>query len=149
MAKKKIKLTRPELKRQRDALARFSRYLPMLKLKQQQLQMTIRQIAKERRALATSTGEAREKFDGYKAVLADVAGVNVTGLAECAEVKTGSTNIIKVHCQKVDNKTQYQKKADCPFRIHHKTILVSCFRKNVFILSRAKRDGANPKLELK
>ena len=37
--------------------------------------------------------EAREKFDGYKAVLADVAGVNVTGLAECAEVKTGSTNI--------------------------------------------------------
>ena len=44
MAKKKIKLTRPELKRQRDALLRFERYLPMLKLKQQQLQLTIRQV---------------------------------------------------------------------------------------------------------
>ncbi len=37
----KIKLTRPELKRQRDTLSRFRRYLPMLKLKQQQLQLTI------------------------------------------------------------------------------------------------------------
>ncbi|HUT01741.1 MAG TPA: V-type ATP synthase subunit D, partial [Phycisphaerae bacterium] len=39
---KKVRLTRPELKRQRDALTRFERYLPMLKLKQQQLQLTIR-----------------------------------------------------------------------------------------------------------
>ncbi len=31
----KIKMTRPELKRRRDALRRFERYLPMLKLKQQ------------------------------------------------------------------------------------------------------------------
>ena len=41
----KIKLTRPELKRRRDRLARFERYLPMLKLKQQQLQMTLREVA--------------------------------------------------------------------------------------------------------
>ncbi len=37
MAKRKIKLTRTELKSQRDALARYERYLPTLKLKQQQV----------------------------------------------------------------------------------------------------------------
>ena len=96
MAQKKIKLTRPELKRQRDLLARFERYLPMLKLKQQQLQLTIRQIEKERRALAAATEEARRTFGRYQAVLADVAGLNVRELASCAELKTGSTNIAGV-----------------------------------------------------
>jgi len=39
----KIKLTKGELKRQRDALAQFSRYLPTLQLKKQQLQLEILQ----------------------------------------------------------------------------------------------------------
>ncbi len=37
----KIKLTKGELKRQRDALAQFEHYLPTLQLKKQQLQMEI------------------------------------------------------------------------------------------------------------
>jgi len=37
----KIKLTKGELKRQRDALAQFQRYLPTLQLKKQQLQMKV------------------------------------------------------------------------------------------------------------
>lgn len=40
----KIKLTKNELKSQRDALKRFQRYLPTLQLKKQQLQMEIRQV---------------------------------------------------------------------------------------------------------
>jgi len=39
----KIKLTKGELKRQRDALSQFSRYLPTLQLKKQQLQLEILQ----------------------------------------------------------------------------------------------------------
>lgn len=39
----KVKLTKGELKRQRDALAQFERYLPMLQLKKQQLQIEILQ----------------------------------------------------------------------------------------------------------
>ncbi|TAM42846.1 V-type ATP synthase subunit D [bacterium] len=39
----KIKLTKGELKRQRDALAQFERYLPTLQLKKQQLQLEILQ----------------------------------------------------------------------------------------------------------
>jgi V/A-type H+-transporting ATPase subunit D len=37
----KIKLTKGELKRQRDSLKQFQRYLPTLQLKKQQLQMKI------------------------------------------------------------------------------------------------------------
>lgn len=37
----KIRLTKGELKRQRDSLARYERYLPILQLKKQQLQLEI------------------------------------------------------------------------------------------------------------
>lgn len=54
----KVKLTKTELKVQKDALARFNRFLPMLQLKKQQLQVeiaTIRakadEIDREERAL--------------------------------------------------------------------------------------------------
>ena len=51
MAKRKIKYTRTELKRQRDALARFKRYLPTLKLKQQQVQASILQTREKFRQM--------------------------------------------------------------------------------------------------
>ena len=41
----KIKLTKGELKRQRDGLRQYERYLPMLQLKKQQLQLEILQQA--------------------------------------------------------------------------------------------------------
>jgi V/A-type H+-transporting ATPase subunit D len=96
MAKKKIKTTRPELKRMRDALTRYERYLPMLKLKQQQLQLMVRQINQKRREAAAAAGAAREVFDRYRAVVADVAGVSVKKLAAPAEVKTSTTNVAGV-----------------------------------------------------
>ena len=40
----KIKLTKNELKTQRDSMARFQRYLPTLQLKKQQLQMEMRRL---------------------------------------------------------------------------------------------------------
>jgi len=40
----KVKLTKNELKKQKDSLKRFTRYLPTLQLKKQQLQMVIRQV---------------------------------------------------------------------------------------------------------
>ena len=79
---KKIKLTRPELKRHRDALDRFERYLPMLKLKQQQLQLTLREIDAKRIELLGKVEAARRSFAPYSAVLSDVAGVNIPVFAE-------------------------------------------------------------------
>jgi V/A-type H+-transporting ATPase subunit D len=93
---RKIKLTRPELKRQRDALGRFERYLPMLKLKQQQLQLTVREILQKRREVLAAAEAARKEIEPYQAVFADVAGVNVRELAQPAEVKTGTTNVAGV-----------------------------------------------------
>ena len=40
----KIKLTKNELKKQKDALKMYTRYLPTLILKKQQLQMEIRKV---------------------------------------------------------------------------------------------------------
>ena len=93
---KKIRLTRPELKRQRDALQRYERYLPMLKLKQQQLQLTIREVQANLRKAQADVEAALNVFQPYKAVLADRAGVNVADLAEPSEVRTSETNIAGV-----------------------------------------------------
>jgi len=94
---KKIKLTRPELKRHRDALSRYERYLPMLKLKQQQLQITLQDVNRKCRQMAQSVQAAAEVFERYDAVLADVAGLNVRALAEPQEVKTTTSNIAGVN----------------------------------------------------
>jgi V/A-type H+-transporting ATPase subunit D len=94
---KKLKLTRPELKRQRDALARFERYLPMLKLKQQQLQLTVREVLQKRRQARAAVEAARKQIEPYRSVLADVAGVNVRELAQPTEVKTTTTNVAGVN----------------------------------------------------
>ena len=93
---KKIKLTRPELKRYRDALIRYKRYLPMLKLKQQQLQITLRKVARECKEIENSIRAAVEEFQRYEAVLADIAGLNIPSLAEPHEVKTSTINIAGV-----------------------------------------------------
>lgn len=90
---KRIQLTRPELKRHRDSLERFERYLPMLKLKQQQLQMTLREVMKEMRSARKAVKHAQAKFDAYSEVLADLAGVNLHQLAEPRDIRTESANV--------------------------------------------------------
>jgi len=94
---KKIKLTRPELKRQRDMMTRYQRYLPMLKLKQQQLQISMRQIVKQQRQARSEAQTARDRFEPYRIVLKEPAGVNMTELAQPEEVVTSSTNIAGVN----------------------------------------------------
>lgn len=93
---KKIKLTRPELKKHRDALQRFQRYLPMLKLKQQQLQMMVRGVKLACRKAKEAVDNARAVFEPYKAILSDRAGVNVDELAVPSKVNTKSENIAGV-----------------------------------------------------
>ena len=93
---KKIRLTRPELKRQRDAMERFERYLPMLKLKQQQLQITLGQLEVKIRHANSAYQQAFTKFSRYQDVLGDIAGVNVRQLAKPSEVKTSQTNVAGV-----------------------------------------------------
>lgn len=55
-----VKLTKNELKKQKDALKRFRRYLPTLVLKKQQLQMVIHQLEGR---LSEETRKRKELFD--------------------------------------------------------------------------------------
>jgi V/A-type H+-transporting ATPase subunit D len=93
----KVKLTRPELKRQREALARYERYLPMLKLKQQQLQLAILKVQQERTRAQRELDRARERFERYEAVLRDRAGLDVPALARPARVHTRTVNVAGVN----------------------------------------------------
>lgn len=67
----KIKLTKNELKKQKDALKMYQRYLPTLQLKKQQLQMEIRGV-EARLAHLMAAKEALEKqFASWVAVFSE------------------------------------------------------------------------------
>lgn len=93
---KKIKLTRPELKRYREALARYERYLPMLKLKQQRLQVMVRKVAQERREAEQLREEIEEALRRYRSVLEDRAGLPLEAWSRPSEVRVGQRNIAGV-----------------------------------------------------
>lgn len=66
----KIKLTKGELKRQRDSLKQFRHYLPTLQLKKQQLQMKIleaRRLMEERRQVLNAKIEEINQWAGLLA----------------------------------------------------------------------------------
>ena len=72
----KVKLTKGELKRQRDALRQYERYLPTLKLKKQQLQFEIlrqQNLLSEKRNAASKKREAIKAWAG----LLSERGINI------------------------------------------------------------------------
>jgi len=103
MAKRKIKLTRTELKSQRDALARYERYLPTLKLKQQQIQSSIVQTRRQYRAVQKTTEAAQKRIDVYQSVFNDISGVNVRQLAKPESVHTTQHSIAGVHVPRFES----------------------------------------------
>lgn len=87
----KIKLTKNELKKQRDALKRFTRYLPTLELKKQQLLAEIRRIQDEARAKEKEQEQLKRDLDSWIAVFAE--DIDLTELFNVTSVKTGQGNI--------------------------------------------------------
>lgn len=92
----KVRHTRPELKRQREALARYERYLPMLKLKQQLLQFEIAEVSRRLREAERSLREAEDRLSRYDLVLAERAAVPLGRLTRPVRVRTGSGNVAGV-----------------------------------------------------
>jgi len=105
MAKRKIKLTRTELKAQRDALARYERYLPTLKLKQQQVQSSIVHLRQTRDRLQTTVTTAEQKVATYQSLFRDMAGLNVQELAAPDDIKTTSRSIAGVQVPQFEGVT--------------------------------------------
>ena len=95
----KIKLTRPELKRYRDRLARCERYLPMLKLKQQQLQMRLRDATARRHDAEQTLAEIETRLSRYQSILHDLSGVPLRSLSRPERVVTSPKNVAGIEVQ--------------------------------------------------
>jgi len=67
----KIKLTKNELKTQKDALKMYNRYLPTLVLKKQQLQTEIRTIDQKAREVRAARAALEKEFDDWIAVFGE------------------------------------------------------------------------------
>jgi len=87
----KIKLTKNELKKQKEALKRYTRYLPTLELKKTQLVAEIRQISQQ---IEKIRGEI-ERFEKEIFQWVDVFGedIDISELFSLEEVVTTSGNI--------------------------------------------------------
>lgn len=89
----KIKLTKNELKVQRDALKRFDRYLPTLQLKKQQLQMEVRHMHEH---IANLHRQMEEHAAEWAEAMPLLSGVDSAGLAELLRVqewRVGQRNV--------------------------------------------------------
>jgi len=91
----KIKFTKGELKRQRDALKRFERYLPILQLKKQQMQLEI-QHARQRLNQKIEELDNLENDISEWAGLLEEPGDYVAGWIKPKDIVTTSFNIAGV-----------------------------------------------------
>ena len=96
----KIKLTKNEQKKQKDSLKQFTRYLPTLQLKKQQLQTVIRQSYAEIEELKVKQKEAVEGMKSWIAVYGEYSSWSeersISHLVKVKEVKKTKGNIAGV-----------------------------------------------------
>src|SRR5690554_2812257 len=86
-----VKLTKNELKKQKDGLKRFQRYLPTLQLKKQQLQMVIRQVEQNYDRTVREKDKRMSDLNRWISVFND--GIDLTPYAEVETIDTSVENI--------------------------------------------------------
>ncbi len=91
----KIKLTKNELKVQKDALKMYQRYLPTLTLKKQQLQSEIRTIEAKAKAVRKEKEELEKGFGSWIAVFSDSDSFP-DGIITVRNIRKGKGNIAGV-----------------------------------------------------
>ncbi len=91
----KIKLTKGELKKQRDGLKQFQRYLPTLLLKKQQLQVKILEVRRTIEQKQASLAQLEQKFDIWIGLLADpqLGELDLKFLVIPTVIQTNTVNI--------------------------------------------------------
>jgi V/A-type H+-transporting ATPase subunit D len=90
----RVRASKHELKRQREALARYERYLPTLRLKQRQLQAELRRVRAE--ADAAGEEEARRRRDLSSWIELWVEPVPLEDLLELTSVERGEASVAGV-----------------------------------------------------
>jgi V/A-type H+-transporting ATPase subunit D len=91
----KIKLTKNELKKQKDSLKMYQRYLPTLMLKKQQLQAEIRTTEIRIKELLDEKNRVDEVFKSWIAVYGET-GVFAPDILKITRIKTAQGNIAGV-----------------------------------------------------
>ena len=91
----KIKLTKNELKVQKDALKMYRRYLPTLTLKKQQLQSEIRTIEAKAKAVRKEREELELGFSDWIAVFSE-KNAFPDGIITVSNIRKGEGNIAGV-----------------------------------------------------
>ncbi|MBE6596636.1 MAG: V-type ATP synthase subunit D [Ruminococcaceae bacterium] len=91
----KIKLTKNELKVQKDALKMYRRYLPTLTLKKQQLQAEIRTIEAQARAVREERAALEAGFSSWIAVFSEKDAFP-SGIIKVSNIRKGNGNIAGV-----------------------------------------------------
>ncbi len=91
----KIKLTKNELKVQKDALKMYRRYLPTLTLKKQQLQAEIRTIEAKANAVRNEKLELEKGFGDWIAVFSEKEAFPF-GIIKVSNIRKGKGNIAGV-----------------------------------------------------
>jgi V/A-type H+-transporting ATPase subunit D len=89
-----IKFTKNELKKQKDALKRFERYLPTLQLKKQQLQMVIRSVEQQEREKREAQEAARRRIESWIELFGEEQ--NIAALVKISKLETETGNIAGV-----------------------------------------------------
>lgn len=90
-----IKLTKNELKSQKDALKMYKRYLPTLLLKKQQLQTEIRTIDARAKEVRAKRKALDEEFKKWISVFGE-AEAFTSGMVTVSNIKKGTANIAGV-----------------------------------------------------
>ena len=86
----KIKLTKNELKKQKDALKRFVRYLPTLLLKKRQLQLVISQVNSQLAEIQSSYDALRRELNSWIAVFGEEVGLEKLLRLESVRISDGN-----------------------------------------------------------
>jgi V/A-type H+-transporting ATPase subunit D len=89
-----IKFTKNELKKQKDGLKRFERYLPTLQLKKQQLQMVIRTVEQQEREKRAAQEAVRKQIEAWVELFGE--NQDIAGLVKISKLETETGNIAGV-----------------------------------------------------
>jgi len=92
----KIKLTKGELKRQRDSLRQFLRYLPTLQLKKQQLQIEILHWHSVKQEKMKALNARKLLAVSWAGLLAEKIGIDLKPFLIPSEIISGVKNVAGV-----------------------------------------------------
>lgn len=97
MKQNKVKMSRPELKRQRDTLARYERFLPTLKLKHQLLQQKLIEAHQDLHIAIETFTTCHQRVEEFGMLQQMPKGIDVEAFCKPVEVTIRKKNVAGVN----------------------------------------------------